>query len=68
MHSRSERRAKKALMKRKARKIYSFMEKPEKLADHLKCCSCFMCGNPRKWWKEPSLKEEQFKSISIDID
>lgn len=68
MHSRSERRAKKALMKRKARKIYSFMEKPEKLADHLKCCSCFMCGNPRRRWKQKTIKEKQFIALPIDTD
>ncbi len=20
-------------------------------------CSCFMCGNPRKWWKSKTLRE-----------
>jgi hypothetical protein len=25
--------------------------------DHLKSCSCWMCGNPRKWDGEPTVQE-----------
>ena len=68
MHSRSERRYKKALMKRKARNLYPMMHNPDILADNLQFCSCYMCGNPRKWWKEQSFKEKKFKAIPIDIE
>lgn len=68
MHTRSERRRKKAALKNKAKKIYPWMSEPERLADHLKSCSCLICGNPRKWWKQDTLKEKQFKSVSIDIE
>ena len=26
-------------------------------AEHLASCSCHMCGNPRKHWKQTTLKE-----------
>jgi hypothetical protein len=68
MHTRAERRFKKTLMKKKAKEVYPWMSEAVKLADHLKSCSCLMCGNPRKWWKEPSLSERRFKSISIDTE
>ena len=28
-----------------------------RLANDLKCCSCYMCGNPRKWWNELTFQE-----------
>jgi hypothetical protein len=68
MHSRSERRAKKALMKSKAKQLYPWMKKPQILADNLQFCSCYMCGNPRKKWKEKTIKEKQFIAIPIDIE
>jgi len=68
MHSRSERRAKKALMKNKAKQIYPWMKNPVILADHLKNCSCVSCGNPRKWFKKPTLKEATFKAEPIDTE
>jgi hypothetical protein len=27
--------------------------------DHLKCCSCWMCGNPRKWYGDPTWQERR---------
>jgi hypothetical protein len=68
MHNRSERRAKKALMKTKAKQVYPWMKNPVILADHLKNCSCYMCGNPRRWWREKTLKEKQFVAIPIDLE
>jgi hypothetical protein len=68
MHSRSERRFKKALMKSKAKQLYPWMKKPQILADNLQFCSCYMCGNPRKKWKEKTIKEKQFIAIPIDIE
>jgi len=29
------------------------------LANTPKVCSCFMCGNPRKFWKKITLQEEK---------
>ena len=55
-------------MKRKARNLYPMMHNPDILADNLQFCSCYMCGNPRKWWKEQSFKEKKFKAIPIDIE
>ena len=23
-------------------------------------CSCWMCGNPRKWFKQPTIQERRF--------
>lgn len=68
MHSRAERRFKKDLMKKRAKEVYPWMTEPHKLADNLKSCSCFVCGNPRKWWRDPTLSEKKFKAISIDLD
>lgn len=31
----------------------------EALADHLKNCSCPMCGNPRRHFNEPTLQERR---------
>lgn len=27
-------------------------------ADNLKSCSCWMCGNPRRWLKKPTIQEK----------
>jgi hypothetical protein len=27
--------------------------------DHLKGCSCWMCGNPRKWRGDPTVQERR---------
>jgi hypothetical protein len=48
---RAERRAAKERMKRKARRLYPGWRKAEWQADHLACCSCYQCGNPRRHWK-----------------
>lgn len=53
---RARRIADKLRMKAKAKRIYPRDEKARN-ADHLKCCSCFMCGNPRKWWKQKTISE-----------
>lgn len=53
---RARRIADKLRMKAKAKRVYPRDEKARN-ADHLKCCSCFMCGNPRKWWKQKTISE-----------
>lgn len=47
---RSLRRAHKERMGRKAIKAYPWMspDRAMRLADHIKHCSCYMCGNPRR--------------------
>ena len=49
----------------------SKLEEPSsKLANNLKACSCYMCGNPRKWWKELTFQEIKAEMIAkefIDI-
>lgn len=40
----------------------------EKLANHIKCCSCAGCGNPRHYpgWGEPkTLQELRFEAVDI---
>lgn len=59
VHSRALRRHHLARMKAKARKVYHWNDEPERLANHLKVCSCPMCGNPRKWFNEKTLQERK---------
>ncbi len=30
-----------------------------RLANDIKCCSCYMCGNPRKWFNELTFQERK---------
>lgn len=66
--SRSLRRHHRERMKAKARRIVKIWNAgvnnyklPEDFlvanADHLKTCSCWMCGNPRKHWGKSTLQE-----------
>lgn len=66
MRDRGIRRAAKARMKVRAKKLYPTNRIPEKLADHLAVCSCWMCGNPRKYFRQDTLKERAFKASSVD--
>lgn len=50
---RAERRS--ALIRKKAKA--NKLGLPTRLANHLASCSCFMCGNPRKHFKEKTLQE-----------
>lgn len=34
-------------------------ESCSKLANNIKICSCYMCGNPRKWWDEITIQEKR---------
>ena len=31
-------------------------------------CSCHMCGNPRKWWKEKTIQEKKMDEFYREID
>lgn len=56
--ARGERRADLARMKRKARKIYPH-DPAATRANHLAACSCWMCGNPRRYLCERSMPERR---------
>ena len=71
MSKRSLRRHHSQRMKAKARKIHwmwqllpttgwKIQSRVHYYADHLKMCSCYMCGNPRKWWKTKTRQEDEF--------
>lgn len=36
-----------------------WLHKAEKLANHIKSCSCWMCGNARKW-NGPTIQERRY--------
>lgn len=55
---RALRRHQKARVKAKARRIYPH-DRAAKSADYLAVCSCWMCGNPRKWYGEPTMQERK---------
>ena len=44
--------------KAKARRVYPH-DREAKSADHLAVCSYWMCGNPRKWYGEPTMQERK---------
>lgn len=39
-------------------------EKAKRERDHMKMCSCPMCGNPRKWWNEVTIQERKAKDFA----
>ena len=49
--------------KRKARQIAKWIgldqDRTERNAEHLKNCSCMICGNPRKYWHQPTFQEKR---------
>lgn len=50
--NRAERRRQLRRMKARARKLYPHDPKARN-ADHLAVCSCWMCGNPRRYSNGP---------------
>ncbi|MDO5630915.1 MAG: hypothetical protein Q4G22_03660 [Paracoccus sp. (in: a-proteobacteria)] len=54
----SRRRMDVARMKARARKIYPH-DKKAKVAHHLALCSCWMCGNPRRYLGEATMQERK---------
>ena len=39
----------------------------KKMAETRKPCSCYMCGNPRKHWKDKTMQEHRFEEkMKID--
>ncbi len=56
MRSRAFRRLQLNKKKRLAKKVYPH-DVNATWANHLKGCSCHMCGNPRKHWNQPTMQE-----------
>lgn len=54
---RAKRRADLRRQKERARRFFPWCENPEKYADHLASCSCWMCGNPRKYFGLKTMQE-----------
>lgn len=50
-------------MKAKARKVRPWDEKATN-ADHLASCSCYMCGNPRKYFGDLTVQELKHQDYS----
>lgn len=50
-----------ARMRSRARRLpwYGSWPKIELFSDTMKICSCYMCGNPRKWYKRRTLAERR---------
>jgi DNA-directed RNA polymerase specialized sigma subunit len=73
MRSRAFRRAKEEHSKLKAVKILKTRLNREPTAEeigrtasvHGRDCSCWMCGNPRKHFKQKSLKEQALEPIEV---
>ena len=59
---RSLRRKYKERKKEYSEKIYG----TTKLADHMKNCSCILCGNPRKYFKEKTIQEKRVNDKLYD--
>lgn len=69
--SRAERRHHHDRMKQKVSKFYwiknwfgteeSREEHIRQMAETRKPCSCLMCGNPRKHWKDKTMQEKRFE-------
>jgi hypothetical protein len=37
------------------------LQHQRKMAETRKHCSCYMCGNPRKHWKDKTIQEKRFE-------
>jgi hypothetical protein len=64
MRSRSFRRHHEQRIKRRVRRYYggNAAGNPRqvgKIAHSRQLCSCFMCGNPRRFWREPTPQEQR---------
>lgn len=74
--SRAERRHHHERMKNKVSKFHwikkwfgsneSREDHIRKMAETRKPCSCYMCGNPRKHWKDKTLQEKKFDEYEIE--
>lgn len=58
------RRASFARMKKRALRLYPH-DTQAKNANHLAVCSCFMCGNPRRYFKNEKTMQERRADIAF---
>ena len=58
---RARRRLDRARMRKRAIAAYHFLapERAARLADHMKSCSCYCCGNPRRHWAQVTMAERR---------
>lgn len=56
---RAYRRHQKELRKRDARGKYPHDARPYRYADNMTVCSGPCCGNPRRWFGEPTMQERR---------
>ena len=52
-------------MKVKARRLYPDQPRAARYADHLAVCSCYACGNPRRYWRELTAQEKRGPTIGL---
>lgn len=71
MRDRAFRRYKSEVKKQKIKRVWSDTDLTEnqkwvcKMAITSKPCSCYACGNPRKWFDEKTVQEYIFESKEI---
>lgn len=51
-------------MKAKCAKLYP-RDTKRRDADNLAVCSCWMCGNPRKFFAEETMQERRMRHLSV---
>ena len=56
---RARRRRNRARMIARAKRLYPCLDVPQKAANNLAQCSCWACGNPRRYWGERTLQEQR---------
>jgi len=56
---------KRLFQKRKEYYVYDGEVFTKGIVDTPKPCSCFMCGNPRKYFNEKSVQEQRFEQIKF---
>ncbi len=55
-------------MKAKARRLRPDKPDAGRWADYLKVCSCFRCGNPRRYWHELTVQEKRALQVKAATD
>ncbi|MBT9582824.1 hypothetical protein IV102_05715 [bacterium] len=66
----TRRRKNKFRMRRRAQKVYPDWHKAWQNGDHIKVCSCWMCGNPRRHLKSKeglTLAERRVESLTDSV-
>lgn len=56
---RARRRHDRARMIARAKRIRPWVDVPQKAANNLASCSCWMCGNPRHYGMGPTMQEQR---------